>query len=289
MKKAYRKLARQYHPDHNQGSKSAEENFKQVNAAFEILSNTKKRALYDEFGEDAERIGWDEKKASSLRAYRSQSSRGGFDVGANETGGIDFESILGEMFGRSGRSGARRRGPRPGADITAAMDINLNEAVLGSERTFQLGAKRLTVKVPPGVETGSKVRLAGQGEPGERGGPAGDLYVEFRVLPHRSVRREGNDLFVDLPVTVKEAAMGAQIQVPIFGGSGVVTLQPHTQSGTKLRLKARGVPALKRGAPGDLYFVIQVKLPKELDEQARRALDVVEAAYTESVRADLQF
>lgn len=301
IKKAYRKLAKQYHPDHNQGSKSAEDNFKQVNEAFEILSDPKKRKLYDEFGDDAAKLGWDEKKAENFRAYRNGAAGFGgggsggmpFDFSVNgEPGGagFDFESILGEMFGaRGGGGGRRRRGPAAGGDLSTTMEVSLSEAVLGGERTIMVGPKRLSVKIPAGVETGSRIRLAGQGEPGERGGPPGDLYVDLVVSEHSNVRRDGNDLYVDLPVTLSEAISGAEVKVPIFGGSGVVTVRPGTQSGTKLRLRGKGVPQLKSTGPaGDLYFVVQVKVPVASDEAAKKAVEVLERGYLGDVRADLK-
>ncbi|MEW6430291.1 MAG: DnaJ C-terminal domain-containing protein [Myxococcota bacterium] len=304
IKKAYRKLARQYHPDHNPGDKAAEERFKQVNEAFEVLSDASKRKLYDEFGDDAAKLGWDEKKAEQFRAYRNGSFRtgpggfggvpgggfGGFtvDFSGGEGGHVDFESILGEMFGMGGRNGRRRAGPRAGGDLMAELEVTLSEAVLGCTRTLMVNGRRLEVKIPAGVETGSRIRLAGQGEPGERGGPPGDLFVDITVQEHPLVRRDGKDLYVDLPVTVKEALLGAEIRVPVFGGSGTVTVRPGTQSGTKLRLKGKGVPALKGGPAGDLYLVVQVKLPERVDEATRKAVEALERHYDRDVRADLK-
>lgn len=302
IKKAYRKLARQYHPDHNPGDKRAEDQFKQVNEAFEVLSDASKRKLYDEFGDDAAKLGWDEQKAAQFRAYKNGSFRGapggfggapggfgGFtvDFGGDGGRGVDFESILGEMFGMGGRS-TRRQGPRAGGDLMAEMEVSLHEAVLGGTRTLLVNGRRLEVKIPPGVETGSRIRLAGQGEPGDRGGPPGDLFVDISVQEHPSVRRDGKDLYLDLPVTVKEALLGAEIRVPVFGGSGTVTVRPGTQSGTRLRLKGKGLPSLKGGPAGDLYLVVQVKLPERTDEATRKAVEALEKHYDRDVRADLK-
>lgn len=290
VKKAYRKLAKQYHPDHNAGDKGAEEKFKALNEAFEVLSDPKKRSLYDEFGDDAAKMGWDEGKAAQYRAYRSggRSQGSGFPPGFSVDGaGVDFESILSEMFGQQRRGGRRAPGPRAGGDVQASLEVSLMDAVLGGEKQISLNGKRLSVKIPAGVETGSKVRLTGQGEPGERGGPPGDLFLELTVSEHALVRREGNDLYLDLPVTAGEAALGAEINVPVFGGSGKVTIQPGTQSGTKLRLKGKGVPGL-RGAPaGDLFLVVMVKLPEHLDDTARKAIHTLEKHYHGDVRAKL--
>jgi curved DNA-binding protein len=296
IKKAYRRLAKQYHPDVNPGSKSAEEKFRHVTEAFEVLSDPRKRRLYDEFGEDAAKMGWDEKKAEAYRAYRSAGASSGFGgapfnadfsyggQGGGAGPGIDFESIFGEMFGGQRRG---RRGPRPGADLSTDMQVTLREAVLGAERAIKVNGKHLSVRIPAGVETGSRIRLAGQGAPGESGGPAGDLFVDIEVAPHPFVRREGNDLLLDLPVTIREATMGAELRVPTFSGSVTLTLKPKTQSGMRLRLRGQGVPDLRGGAVGDLYLVVQVKLPHKDDEATRKAIKVLEAAYEADVRAEL--
>jgi DnaJ-class molecular chaperone len=292
IKKAYRKLARQYHPDHNPGNKAAEEKFKQLNEAFEVLSDAKKRRMYDEFGDDAAKLGWDEKKADQFRAYRSGGfSGGGFPGGIPDMGGagVDFEEILSQMFGQQMRGGSgRRAAPRAGGDLTTELEVSLLDAVLGSERSINVNGKRLSVKIPAGVETGSRIRVAGQGEPGDRGGPPGDLFLDIRVAEHPLVRREGQDLYLDLPVTLAEAANGADVRVPIFGGSGTVTLKPGTQSGTKMRLKGKGVPALRGSGPaGDLYLVVMVKLPEKLDDAAKKAIAELEKHYAGDVRAKL--
>lgn len=302
IKKAYRKLAKKYHPDVNPGNKQAEEKFKQIGEAFDVLGDAKKRKLYDEFGEDAAKLGWDEKKAEQYRAYRNPRARGGnggggggaqgfhFDFGGGHPGGaegFDFESILGEMFAAQGRG--RRRGPMPGADVTAKLQVTLEEAVKGGERSFSMSnGKRLTVKIPPGVATGSKIRLQGQGEPGDHGGPSGDLFLEIEVLPHPLVRREGDDLYMDLPVTVREAMLGADVRVPTFFGSGVITLKPGTQSGTKVRLKGKGAPSLTGGAPGDMYLVVQIRVPEEADAGLQKAAEALDAGYKHDVRSGLK-
>jgi DnaJ-class molecular chaperone len=294
IKRAYRALAKKSHPDVNPNNKAAEEQFKSITEAFEVLGDQKKRRMYDEFGDEAAKLGWDEKKAEQFRAYRDQSTRGagpggmpGFDFNVGDAGNVDFESILGEMFG-GGRRGARKRGPMPGADLATEMTLTLQDAVTGGERTLHVNGQRLTVKIPAGVETGSRIRLTGQGEPGERGGPKGDLYVDLTVAEHPLLRRDDKDLYLDLPVTVKEAALGGEIRVPTFSGGGLVTLKAGTQSGTKLRLRGQGVPDLKGGTPGDLYLVVQVKLPDVSDAEVKKALETLESAYRGDVRADLK-
>ena len=289
IKKAYRKLAKQYHPDHNPGDKAAEEKFKSLNEAFEVLSDAKKRRMYDEFGDDAAKLGWDEKKADQFRAYRSGGGMpgggGGFSGGGMP--GVDFEDLISQMFGAQVRGGGRRAGPRAGGDLNAELEVTLADAVLGGEKTIMLNGKRLSVKIPAGVETGSRIRLAGQGEPGDRGGPPGDLFIDVAVAEHPLVRRDGQDLHLELPVTLGEAALGAEVRVPVFGGSGTVTLRPGTQSGTKLLLKGKGVPGLRGGPAGDLYLMVAIKLPEQLDDASRKAIQALDTQYGTDVRAKL--
>jgi molecular chaperone DnaJ len=360
LKKAYRKLAKKYHPDVNPGSKQAEEKFKQVSAAFDVLSDPKKRALYDEFGEDAARLGFDEKKAEAFRQYRQAGASGGgapgggvgFDFGAE---GVDLGDLFGDLFGRA-RGGGRttaRRGPGRGEDLTTHLRVSLKDAVTGTERSLSItrparcsscegtgergkvsicptckgtgrlkqgrgplsfaGAcptcggsgraaapcpacggnglqeetKRVTVKIPPGVHTGSQVRLAGQGAAGPLGGPPGDLFIEIEVDEHPLLRREGDDLTLDVPITVPEAMFGAKIQVPTFGGDVTVTVPEGSQSGRKLRLRGQGVPSLKGNGRGDLYLNLRVVLPEKPSSEVRAAAEKLGQAYPKDVRAEV--
>ncbi len=273
LKRAYRKLAKKYHPDVNPGNKPAEEKFKEVTAAFEVLSDEKRRKLYDEFGPDALRSGFDEKRAAEYRRWRSHGAPAGgmpFDFGdfatvnVGDYGSFDFGSIFGDLFGGGARGGprARRAGfPTPGAHAEAELAIDLRDAVLGAERDLRLDGRTLRVKIPAGVTDGAQIRLGGQGASGTHGGPSGDLYLKVRLRPHPHVRREGKDLYLDLPVTVPEAALGAEVQLPTFEGPVRLRVPAGAQSGTQLRLRGKGMPDLKGGARGDLYAVVQVVLP----------------------------
>jgi molecular chaperone DnaJ len=377
IKKAYRKLARKYHPDVNPGNKQAEEKFKQISAAFETLSDAKKRKLYDEFGEDAIKLGFDEAKAHAYRQYRQASQArasggapfgggGGFE-GADFGGMGGMEDILRDIFGGGGGAAGspfdfgggfggatRQSGPAKGEDLSARVQLSLSEAVHGTERALavtrpgrcqrcagkgQVGeptlcptckgsgrgrgtngrirmssacptcagtgraappcgacegdgvvdeTARLTVKIPAGVHTGSQVRLAGQGAAGERGGPAGDLYIETEVADHPQVRRDGDDLYMDLPVTVPEAALGAEVKVPTFDGEVTVRIPPGSQSSRKLRLKGKGVPNLKGGPRGDLYLVLKVMVPETTNPDLRAAIEKLKGAYSSDVRAEVR-
>jgi molecular chaperone DnaJ len=364
IKKAYRKAARKYHPDVNPGNRAAEDKFKQVNQAFEVLSDKKKRRLYDELGEDAAKIGFDEKKADAYRAYRAAQTAGG-GAGVHFGGqDVDLGSIFSDFFAGRARQGGpdvgfdfdlgqAAEGPSRGQDLQAKVQLSFAESIRGTERELAIsrpgkckvcdghgqtgigtcptcngtgraksrrgplsfsgvcptcnGTGRagkpcascegtgvvderttLTVKIPAGVQTGSKVRLAGQGAAGVRGAPPGDLYIETEVLPHPLVRREGDDLYLDLPITVPEAVAGAEISVPTFQGEVTVKVPAGSQSGRKMRLKGRGAPSLRGGAAGDLYLVLQIRVPESLAGEAKAALEKLRGAYREDVRANVK-
>jgi curved DNA-binding protein len=309
LKKAYRRLAKQNHPDVNPGNKAAEERFKEVTAAFEVLSDEKRRKLYDEFGADALRTGFDEKRAEEVRRWKRQGAPPGgmpFDFGdfatvdVGQYGSFDFGSIFGDLFGgrggRGGRGGARARGgragptwepgPTPGAGAQADLEVTLREAVLGAERDLRVDGKTLRVRVPAGVDDGAQIRLAGQGGPGSRGGPPGDLFLRVKVRPHPHVRREGKDLVIDLPVTVPEAVAGAEVRLPTFEGPVALRVPKGASSGMRLRLRGKGLPDLRAGPRGDLYAIVQLVLPPESDA-LRKASQSLEPLYEGDPRAGI--
>ncbi len=297
IRKAYRKLAKKFHPDMNPGDKKAEEKFKEITAAHEVLSDEKKRKLYDEFGPDALRTGFDEKAADQYRQWRQHGGRPGqevpFDLGDFETvnvggvGNYDFGSIFGDLFGGGGRG--RRRGPpqpRPGPDAEAELLVDLRDAALGAERDLRIDAKTLRVKIPAGVTDGSRIRLTGQGGDGSNGGPSGDLYLVVRLREHPGVRREGHDLYLDLPLTVPEAATGAEVVIPTFDGQVQLKIPSGTQSGRQLRLRGKGLPDLKGGPRGDLYAVVKIVLPEDSDA-LREAVKPLQDLYKSDPRAGI--
>lgn len=324
IKKAYRKLARKYHPDVNPGDHAAEERFKEASAAFEVLSDRKKRGLYDELGDDALELNFDPEKVRAYREYRSARAAGrgggggfgsmaggGFD-GPFEAGsageGINLEDLLGSLFGsRAGRArtrwssfgddleevGNRRAGPRPGADATAEMTIGLREAIRGGEREIGLTkpgspeGTRIKVKVPAGVKDGQKIRLRGQGLPGPAGGPPGDLLIEIHVEPDPVFRREGDDLSFELPITVGEAVLGAKVEVPTLDGRVVLNLPPGSQSGQRLRLEGKGAPRVG-GGRGDLFATLSIKVPDgQPSDASKKAVEALAKLYTKDVRGGL--
>jgi curved DNA-binding protein len=286
VKKAYRRLAKQYHPDVNPENKAAEEKFKEVTAAFEVLSDEKRRKLYDEFGPDALRTGFDEKQAEEYRRWRRQGTPPGgmpFDFGdfrtvnVGDMGSFDFGTIFGDLFGGAAGRGRPRRpaGPAPGPDAEAEITIPLRDAVLGAERDVRIDGRTLRVKIPPGVTDGAQIRLAGQGGAGAHGGPKGNLFLRIRLQQHAHVRVDGKDLELDLPVTVPEAALGAEVELPTFEGPVRLRVPAGAASGTKLRLRGKGLPDVRGGARGDLYAVVRIVLPAggEALEEAVRPLE----------------
>jgi len=298
IRRAYRRLAKKYHPDMNPGDKQAEEKFKEITAAHEVLSDGKKRKLYDEFGPDALRTGFDEKTAEAYRQWKQHGGRPGpgqevpFDLGDFETvnvggfGNFDFGEIFGDLFG--GRAGRRRGrpGPSPGPDAEAQLEVDLRDAVLGAERDLRIDHRTLRVKIPPGVSDGSRIRLAGQGGEGANGGPAGDLYLVVKLKGHPGVRREGRDLYVELPLTVPEAALGAEVVMPTFEGPVQLRVPAGFQSGKQLRLRGKGLPDLKGGTRGDLYAVAKIVLP-EGSEGLKDAVKPLEKLYKGDPRSGL--
>jgi curved DNA-binding protein len=294
IKRAYRKLAKRHHPDVNPGDKAAEEKFKEVTAASEVLSDPKKRKLYDEFGPDSLRTGFDAKRAEEYRRYRSQGVPPGgapFDFGDFRTvnvggGDFDFSSIFGEIFGQASRRRGQRGQPFPedGGRAEAELEVTLREAVLGGERDLRIDGRTLRVKIPAGVADGSQIRLAGQGGPGRHGGRAGDLFLKVRLADHPLLRRDGRDLSIDLPVTVPEAVDGAEVTLPTFEGPVRFRVPPGSQSGKRIRLKGKGLPDLRGGVRGDLYAVVRIVLP-EPSEKLAKAARALEPLYTEDPRA----
>ncbi|MBX3215984.1 MAG: J domain-containing protein [Labilithrix sp.] len=272
IKKAYRKLARDLHPDKNPGNKDAETRFKAVNRAYETLHDPKKRALYDEFGEEALREGFDADKARTYRQWQSQGGngfRGGSGGGFPGARAVNLEDLFGGAYSQGGDAdfgdlfGRRRRGPMKGADLEQEITVDFDTAVRGT--TLQLrrpdAQEAVTVRIPPGADEGSRVRIPGQGGQSPNGGPSGDLVLVIHVRPHPLFKREGDDLHLEVPIRVSEAIRGTKVKVPTFEGPISVKVPPSTQSGTVLRVRGKGVS--RKGRPqGDLYIRFMVHVPQ---------------------------
>jgi molecular chaperone DnaJ len=354
LRKQYRKLARTYHPDFNPGDKSAEERFKEISVAYEILSDPKKRQAYDEFGEASLAQGFDPDRAREHARWQraaawSSAGPGGADV--------DIHDLFSNLFGRGGgRAGASRARQIRGADLESTVRLGLPEALRGTQIKLKItgrtscpacqgsgqrnGERRpcpachgtgqriasggphplrgrcpecggsgrtsgptcpkcgglgvveepttISVNVPAGVDDGSRVRVAGKGEPGIGGGPAGDLYLTVEVVPHPWLTREGDDLTMVLPVSVPEAVLGATVAVPLVDGEAHVKIPPGSQSGQKLRLKGKGAPRPKASGAGDLLLVLEVRLPDEGGEALQRAAESMKPLYVRDLRAGMK-
>jgi molecular chaperone DnaJ len=356
IRKAYRKLARKWHPDINPGNKEAEQTFKEISRAYECLGNEEKRKLYDEFGEEALQAGFDAEKAREYRKWSSFQERGrggGEPFGRYER----YEDIFGDLFGFGQQEGGFRASTvSRGRDIEHEMTIDFISSLKGiqTELSMQkpttchkchgsgtdpsstlatcsvcggsgrvdvakgpmhftkpcpqckghgktgktcaecggagrvIGTEKIRVVIPPGVKTGSKVRVAGKGEPGLNGGQPGDLYLIINVKPHSLLKREGDNLYMEIPVTVGEAMAGGTITVPTIGGPVKVKVPPGSQSGQTLKLKGKGAINPKTKRTGDLMLKLVVKVPqtddREIIEAARKMDDFYRGDLRQAVR-----
>jgi len=299
IKQAYRRLARQYHPDINPGNKSAEAKFKQINEAYEVLSDTEKRQKYDQFGDQ-----W-QYADQFARAQHQQAPLWEFSRAGGATGSpfeeFDLDSLLGDLFG--GKTGRRQVRPRRGHDIEYPVEVTLEEAYHGTKRTIALQneepcsgcqgtgmiqnlpcsvcrgsgvvstVKRLEVKIPPGVRDGSRVRIPGKGEPGYATGTSGDLYLAVSVKPHRLFERRSDDLYVEVPVPLTVAVLGGEVLVPGLKGKLALKIPPESQNGRTFRLPGQGMPHLGDSSHGDLLAKVNIVLPTKLSEEEKKLFE----------------
>jgi molecular chaperone DnaJ len=351
VKKAFRKLARKYHPDVNPGDKKAEQQFKEINAAYEVLSDPKKRKQYDQFGHAAFEQGFGQGPGPGAYGFEGYGGQGPEFF----TGGGGFEDLFGGIFG--GRA-TRPRGPQKGEDSTYSVEIDLEDAIFGKTMQVDLErevacssckgtgsqpgtspkncptcrgrgtvtagggfmqfsqacpschgdgtvnadpckscggrgvlprSERINVKIPPGVDNGSKVRVAGMGGPGAQGGPPGDVYIATRVRPHPYFERKGDNLYSEAKITMKEAVLGEKIEVASKDGMVAVSLPQGVQSGQQLKLKGKGVPHLGGGGTGDHYITLQVVTPTGVGERGKELLRELDQLYPSSPRNDVMF
>ncbi len=296
IKKAYRKLARQYHPDVNPGNKEAEEKFKAINEAYEVLSDEEKRRKYDMLGQQYQqwrRMGGQPGGFDWTEWANGGAPGGGiryeFVGGTNADdafsdffrmifGGMGVDGFSGMGGGRTGRRTYTRQRPTRGKDLEADTHISLEEAYHGTTRTIQVGQKRLQVKIPRGARTGTRVRLRGKGQQGFAGGTPGDLYVNVTVDEHPIFRREGDDLHLDLKVPLYAAVLGGEVRVPTLDKPVTLRINPGTQSGRIIRLRGKGMPKLQQqDSYGDLYAHVLVQVPTHLSQEERKLFERLRA------------
>jgi curved DNA-binding protein len=298
IKKAFRKLARQYHPDMNKGDKKAEEKFKEINEAHEVLSDTDKRQKYDQFGAHWQQYGraggqpedfnwdaWASPGGGSNRRTMTQEEleqifggMGGMPGSGGMGGFSDFFETLFGGFGQS-RGGVnfgqqRVRQPRRGQDAVHSIEITLEEAHRGTERLLQWeDGRKIEASIPPGVKTGSKIRLRGQGQRGAMGGQDGDLFLKVKVLPHPLFKREAENLRTNVPVGLYEALLGGEVEVAAIDQRIKLTIPPETENGKIFRLRGLGMPDIRDAQKmGDLLAKVNVLLPKKLSKQEKELL-----------------
>ena len=265
IRKAYRKLAKELHPDVRPNDRVAEERFKRATAAFNLLSEPAQKARFDRGEIDAD---GNERMGFGSRAHTRQHANAGAGGPSQQETPFDLGDIFSDLFGSGagGASGPRGFGRMRGRDIRFTLEIDFVEAANGARRRVQLAEGRtLDIAIPAGVEPGQVLRLKSQGGPGVQGGPPGDALVELRVKPHAFFRREGNDIHLDLPVSLTEAVEGARIQAPTVAGPVQLTIPPGSNTGSVLRLKGKGV-----GGQGDQFVKLQVQLPEQPDDELKK-------------------
>ncbi len=281
IKQAYRRLARKYHPDVNPGNKEAEERFKEINEAHEVLTDPEKRKKYDQLGanwQQWQRMGRDPSSFDWSQWFARQPGGGRVrveygDLGDLFGGGVFsdfFEALFGGVGSPTTAGWRETRRSRRGQDYEQPVDVTLEEAFHGSKRVLQMDGQRLEVKIPPGVKTGSKVRVASKGGPGSSGGKRGDLFLKINVLPHHVFELKGDDLYCEIPIDLYTAILGGEAQVGTLGGDLSLKIPAETQSGRTFRLQGQGMPHLRDpGKRGNLYVKVRVVLPERLSPKEK--------------------
>ena len=299
IRKAFRKLARQYHPDVAKDKKRAEEKFKEINEAYEVLGEAEKREKYDRLGADWKDRGFQPPPSAGGEAFRTHAWRGGPGAENFEFGGTGFSDFFEQFFGGGRRGPSAEPETEKGQDVEGVIMVTLEEAMRGAVRPISVRRNALCaecrgsgvqgrrvcaacggsgqvsvtqhykVKIPAGVRDGQRLRVSGQGEPSLSGGPPGDLYLRVRMASHPDFRVEGGDLYYDLDLAPWEAALGASVSVPTLSGAVNIKIPPATQTGQRLRVRGRGLPG-RANEQGDFYVVARVQMPKEIDDREKR-------------------
>jgi curved DNA-binding protein len=269
IKKAYRKLARKYHPDLNPNDKEAERKFKEINEANEVLSHAENRKKYDDYGENWQHAEEFE-KSKQQRQYQGNGQQGGFG-GGGFSGGGDFSDFFESMFGgRASSGGGRRSAQFKGQDFNAELHLELKEVYTTHKRTLTINGKNIRITIPAGVENGQQIKISGMGGEGAGGGPKGDLYITFTVANHTNFKLDKHNLYATVDLDLYTALLGGEITADTFDGKVKLTVKPGTQNGTKVKLKGKGFPVYKKeGEFGDLYLTYQIQIPTNLSDKEK--------------------
>ena len=275
IKKAYRKLARKFHPDVNPGDKESERKFKELNEANEVLSHPENRKKYDQYGENWKH-GEEYAKAQQQQQKQYQSQQQGGFSGADFGEGEDFSDFFQSMFGgNSGGFGRNTRGSASGKfkgqDVSAEINLHLKDAATTHQQTFEINGKKVRITIPAGVADGQKIKLSGHGNPGQNGGPNGDLFITFNIKEDPHFKRKGDDLTSEVEIDLYTAVLGGEVLIKTLDGSVNLKVKPETQNGTKVRLKGKGFPRYKKeGEFGDLFVTYMIKIPTHLTEKEKQ-------------------
>lgn len=278
IKKAYRKLARKYHPDVNPGDKEAEKKFKEINEANEVLSHVENREKYDKYGEHWKHGDEYEKAQHQQRQHRQSRQGGSYSgfSGADFGEGEDFSDFFQSMFGGGAGAGFGRSskgsasGKFKGQDVSAELNLHLRDAAKTHQQTFEINGKKVRITIPAGVADGQKIKLKGHGNPGYNGGPNGDLFITFNITEDHHFKRNGDQLSAEVEIDLYTAVLGGEVNIKTLDGSVNLKVKPETQNGTKVRLKGKGFPVYKKeGEFGDLVVTYRVKLPTNLTQKEK--------------------
>ncbi|MFL9829261.1 J domain-containing protein [Flavobacterium sp. ST-87] len=265
IKKAYRKLARKYHPDINPNDKEAEQKFKQINEANEVLGNAEKRKKYDAYGENWQHAAEYEKAHQQQRYYGSSGSEEEFRSYGRD--GDDYSDFFESLFGNATRNRGRSNAFK-GPDFSSELHLNLEDAYTTHKQTITVNGKNIRFTIPAGIENGQTIKIAGHGGEGAGGGPKGDLYITFSINNHAVFKRDKENLYITETIDLYKAVLGGEITVATFDGKVKLNIKPGTQNGTKVKLKGKGFPVYKKeGAFGDLYITFEIRIPTNLSNK----------------------